>query len=278
MISRVPFVQSGLVTNCNFVSLWNVNHQIMKKKSEKAFEARQSAFTLIELLVVIAIIAILASMLLPALGQAKEAARRAKCSSNVHELGLANMMYVGDNNGEYTPRNSVERWPALLISYYKSTNLLICPTETNTPITGGVNTNQYPADCAARTYIINGFNDGYWQKYSDPNAYQDMVLPEMPYLSEQDIPLPSATILFAEKLTYAPDFFMDYFAYDDGLKLDQNKHSHSLVSTNTGGSVNGFIDGSVQFLKVFQGFSPVVEWCTTQEYRTNTAGAAPPGG
>jgi prepilin-type N-terminal cleavage/methylation domain-containing protein len=188
----------------------------MKPKSEKADETAKSAFTLIELLVVIAIIAILASMLLPALGQAKESGRRTKCSSNVHELSLANMMYASDNAGEYTPRNSVERWPALLISYYKSTNLLICPTETNTPVTGGVNTNMYPADCAARTYLINGFNDGYWEKYNDPNAYQDMAPPAMPFLSENDVPLPSATIVFGEKLTYAPDFFMDYFAYDDG--------------------------------------------------------------
>jgi prepilin-type N-terminal cleavage/methylation domain-containing protein len=247
----------------------------MKQRQDRVVKKSEAAFTLIELLVVIAIIAILASMLLPALGQAKETARRAKCTSNVHELGLANMMYVSDNSSDYTPRNNVERWPSLLIGYYNTTNLLICPTETNTPITGGVNTNQYPADCAARTYIINGYNDGYWQKYNDPNAYQDMVYPSMPFLSENDILLPSATILFGEKLTYAPDFFMDYFAYDDGLKLDQDKHNHSIVSTNIGGSVNGFIDGSVQFLKVFQGFSPVILWCTTSQYRTNVIGATP---
>src|ERR1700734_1870198 len=110
----------------------------MNERETRAAGTEESAFTLIELLVVIAIIAILASMLLPALGQAKEAGRRTKCTSNVHELGLANMMYRSDNNGEFTPRNSVQRWPSLLNSYYKSTNLIVCPTETNTPMTGGV--------------------------------------------------------------------------------------------------------------------------------------------
>jgi len=59
--------------------------------------ARKKGFTLIELLVVIAIIAILASIIMPALGRAREAARRAVCMSNLHNIGLMVLMYANDN-------------------------------------------------------------------------------------------------------------------------------------------------------------------------------------
>ena len=69
---------------------------------------RKKGFTLIELLVVIAIIAILAAMLLPALSQAREKARAAKCIGNLKQLTMAVIMYADNNDGLYCPRTMLK--------------------------------------------------------------------------------------------------------------------------------------------------------------------------
>src|SRR5437660_6316554 len=62
---------------------------------------RSTGFTLIELLVVIAIIAILAAILFPVFAQARDAARKAACQSNLKQFGLAFSMYATDYDGYY---------------------------------------------------------------------------------------------------------------------------------------------------------------------------------
>ena len=68
---------------------------------------QKQTFTLIELLVVIAIIAILAAMLLPALGSAKDAGKKAVCIGNIKQHYQLSKMY-SDEYGDYVPAMNIE--------------------------------------------------------------------------------------------------------------------------------------------------------------------------
>jgi prepilin-type N-terminal cleavage/methylation domain-containing protein len=76
-------------------------------RSAVAAQRRRAGFTLIELLVVVAIIATLIALLLPALAQAREHARRVKCASNLHQAGIAWQSYLDESRDQFM-------WPSAL--------------------------------------------------------------------------------------------------------------------------------------------------------------------
>jgi len=101
---------------------------------------RNRAFTLIELLVVIAIIAILAAILFPVFAQAKEAAKKSVCLSNMKQIGLATMMYATDSDDRYmawaalsAPINGGNTWympPEMQVKpYTKNDQIWTCPDD-----------------------------------------------------------------------------------------------------------------------------------------------------
>jgi prepilin-type N-terminal cleavage/methylation domain-containing protein/prepilin-type processing-associated H-X9-DG protein len=239
-------------------------------RSKKDGTKEGSAFTLIELLVVIAIIAILASMLLPSLSMSKQSGQRMSCLNNQRQLIYANTMYAPDNANFFPPRLLNIRWPQMLLPYYNNVAVLLCPLDAaNQPQSMSDSNTNYLADSSPRTFMINGYNDYFFQTLAASDFQTYMSGNWSNGLPDGKIQQPSDTIIFGEKKPTSPQYYMDLLEVSG---QEGNDWTELNQTTHTEGSDYAFADGSARLLKPYIDLGPNYNmWAITATGRTNYA-------
>ena len=167
----------------------------------------KKAFTLIELLVVIAIIAILAAILFPVFAQAKAAAKKTSCVSNLKQMATATFLYTNDADGSF-PQNSYSTNQAngtelpggiiftvfdALMPYTKNKDIYICAEDAK-----AVNFNAYLNHYGMTSYGGLGFVS----YIPNGSLFTSPVLAAYDYglnisvVNESSVPTPVATTMF----------------------------------------------------------------------------------
>lgn len=220
----------------------------MRKRKMKTGDAAWGTrlFTIIELLVVIAIITILASLLFPALMTAKNMAKRALCSSNLKQIGLAIQSYTYDNDG-YFPHQKLDytnssgsadthRWQSYIQNYL------------------GIDGPSYYLSSAPRNCIFYcpcaEANNSAWYSYQINRSVCPSlntrtgtpVFSTFGAFSPRKIKKPSKTLLVTDGLP-GQEFI-------DSLRLsDPNLSNHTVSYRHENGAIVLFVDGHAQWMR-----------------------------
>lgn len=168
----------------------------------------KSAFTLIELLVAIAIIAVLASLLLVALSSARLKARQAQCLSNVRQLGISALVYVGDN-GKHPMYDDPQfpgggAWMGTLNVAAREKGIGICPAAPLREPAPDAGNGQGTADKAwvrwtsdEKTMLFGSYGFNSWL-YGHPPSWNPEKYPFL-FNGEANIQHPADTPVFADE-------------------------------------------------------------------------------
>ena len=227
------------------------------------------AFTLIELLVVIAIIAILAAILFPVFAQAKEAAKKTVCFSNVKQMGLVFQLYQGDYEDVVPARqwsDNTTRWPLYTVPTYakttsktKAQQIVFCPSTVDDRDNFGSSLYEYLFSLTP-AYGLNYF----YLNVLSTDAFGDSFYSGV---SGTAIPEPAATVLLAESVGVQNGkvvYDKGYFYAEPPQRWTLNGPSFGKpISRHSNRSTTLFADGHVKGVLVEGGvntLSDVALW------------------